>query len=55
MSCSAPASACSPEMALAVSLLKRGRDLATGLPIVAIWQMIEARRLLHRRGVVPSD
>jgi glycosyltransferase 2 family protein len=44
----------SPEMALAVSLLKRGRDLATGLPIVAIWQMIEARRLLHRRGVAPS-
>jgi glycosyltransferase 2 family protein len=45
----------SPEMALAVSLLKRGRDLATGLPVVAIWQMIEARRLLRRRAAVPSD
>ena len=44
----------SPEMALAVSLLKRGRDLATGLPIVAIWQTIEARRLLHRQGAAPS-
>ncbi len=44
----------SPELALAVSLLKRGRDLATGLPTVAIWQTIEARRLLHRRGVAPT-
>jgi putative membrane protein len=44
----------SPEMALAVSLLKRGRDLATGLPVVAIWQTIEARRLWHRRSVAPS-
>ena len=44
----------SPEMALAVSLLKRGRDLATGLAIVAIWQTIEARRLWQRRGVAPS-
>jgi len=45
----------SPELALAVSLLKRGRDLATGLPVVAIWQMVEARRLLRRRAAVPSD
>jgi len=45
----------SPELALAVSLLKRGRDLATGLPVVAIWQMIEARRLLRRRAAIPSD
>lgn len=44
----------SPEMALAVSLLKRGRDLATGLAVVAVWQTIEARRLLQRRGVAPS-
>jgi putative membrane protein len=44
----------SPELALAVSLLKRGRDLATGLPVVAIWQMVEARRLWRRRSAAPS-
>ena len=32
----------------------RGRDLATGLPIVAIWQAVEARRLLHRRDAAPT-
>ncbi len=26
----------------------------SGLPVVAIWQTIEARRLLHRRSVAPS-
>src|SRR5207302_11456214 len=30
-----------PEMALALSLLKRARDLATGLPPIAIWQARE--------------
>ena len=39
-----------PDTALAMSLLKRGRDLAIGLPAVAIWQAIEGRRLWRRRG-----
>ncbi len=35
------------EMALALSLVKRGRDLAIGLPALIIWQAAEARRLLR--------
>lgn len=40
----------SPDMALALSLLKRGRDLAIGLPAIAIWQAIESNRLWRRRA-----
>jgi len=39
-----------PDMALALSLLKRGRDYTIGLPALAAWQMIESRRLLRRRA-----
>jgi putative membrane protein len=35
----------SPEVALALSLLKRAREIATGLPCLIIWQGLEARRL----------
>lgn len=38
-----------PEMSLALSLLKRGRDLAIGLPAIAAWQAIESSRLWRRR------
>ena len=38
----------SPEMALALSLLKRGRDLALGLPALASWQWLEGGRLQQR-------
>jgi len=38
-----------PDMALAVSLAKRARELAIGLPVLAIWQALEAR-LLRRGG-----
>ncbi len=38
------------DMALGVSLIKRGRDLAIGLPALAVWQTAEARRLLRRTG-----
>lgn len=34
------------ETALAVSLLKRARDFALGVPILLIWQTLEGRRLL---------
>jgi glycosyltransferase 2 family protein len=38
------------EYGLAVSLLKRGRDIAVGVPILLIWQLIEGRRVLgHMR------
>lgn len=39
-----------PEMALALSFLKRGRDLAVGLPVVAIWQAHEGRHWWRRRN-----
>lgn len=38
----------SPEMALALSLLKRARDLTIGLPVLALWQVIEGGRLSRR-------
>jgi putative membrane protein len=38
----------SPEMALALSLLKRARDLAIGLPVLALWQIVEGSRLSRR-------
>ena len=35
----------SPELALALSLMKRGRDLVIGTPALVLWQVLEARRL----------
>jgi hypothetical protein len=36
-------------MALALSLLKRARDIAIGLPTIGVWQAIESGRLWRRR------
>lgn len=38
-----------PEMALALSLLKRGRDLAIGIPALLAWQSMEGGALMRRR------
>lgn len=38
----------SPEMGLALSLLKRARDLTIGVPVLALWQGIEGGRLWRR-------
>jgi len=40
-------------LALAVALLKRGRDLLIGVPALLCWQLLEARnfRLSRREGV----
>jgi putative membrane protein len=38
-----------PETALALSLLKRARDLAVGVPALLVWQMLESGRFLGRR------
>lgn len=35
----------SPEISIGVSLLRRARDLALGIPILIIWQLYEMRRL----------
>lgn len=46
------------EFGLAVSLLKRARDIAVGVPILLIWQGLEGRRALARRpgsNVVDSE
>jgi hypothetical protein len=37
-----------PEMALALSLLKRARDLTIGLPALGAWQAIEGGRAWRR-------
>jgi putative membrane protein len=34
-----------PELSLAVSLVRRARDLAIGVPVLLIWQFLELRRL----------
>jgi hypothetical protein len=39
----------SPEVAIALSLLKRARELVTGVPCLIIWQGLEARRLWSSR------
>jgi len=43
-----------PEMALALSLLKRARDLAIGLPALAAWQALEGGRLWRRLAPGPA-
>lgn len=39
-----------PELSLAVSLLRRARDVAIGVPVLLIWQLVEVRRLRARAG-----
>ncbi len=34
-----------PETGLAVSILRRARDMAVGIPVLLIWQLVEARRV----------
>ncbi len=41
------------EIALSLALIKRGRDLAIGLLAIAVWQILEGKRLF-RRGTTPS-
>ena len=38
-----------PEAAIALSLLKRGRDLAIGVPALLVWQMAEGGHAWRRR------
>ena len=40
-----------PDFALGLSLLKRGRDLLLGIPALLAWQIIESRRLWRRRAL----
>jgi uncharacterized membrane protein YbhN (UPF0104 family) len=40
-----------PDLALALSLLKRGRDLLLGIPALVTWQLFEARRQRQAGGL----
>ncbi len=40
-----------PDTALALSLLKRAREVALGLPALMVWQFLETQRLLHGIGM----
>jgi len=44
----------SPEMALAISVLKRARDIAIGVPVLLSWQAAEGRRAFTRTAVRSS-
>jgi hypothetical protein len=46
----APLIGIAPEAALALSLLKRGRELLLGVPAGVAWQVIESGRLRARRA-----
>jgi putative membrane protein len=41
------------DMAVAVSVLKRARDIAIGVPVLLMWQAAEGRRALSRSAVRP--
>lgn len=43
------------EAAIALSLLKRARDLVIGIPTLIVWQAVEGRRLLMRSRLAPGD
>ena len=43
-----------PEMALALSFLKRARDIAIGLPTLGLWQAVEGGRMWRRGGAAPA-
>ena len=40
----APVFGFTPELGLAVSLLRRGRDVVVAIPVILVWQIIEGRR-----------
>jgi uncharacterized membrane protein YbhN (UPF0104 family) len=40
----------SPEISIGVSLLRRARDIAIGIPVLLIWQVCEMRRLRVHQG-----
>jgi hypothetical protein len=40
-----------PDIAIAVSLIRRARDVTLGVPILLVWQLVEVRRLRGRAAV----
>jgi putative membrane protein len=43
------------EISLGVSLLRRARDIALGIPILLVWQLVEMRRLRGRNRLKPGE
>jgi hypothetical protein len=43
------------DTALAISVLKRARDIAIGVPVLLMWQAAEGRRALSRSAVRPHS
>jgi putative membrane protein len=43
-----------PEIGLAVSLLKRARDIVVGVPALLVWQFLESKRAFARQNGDPS-
>ena len=43
-----------PDLALALSLLKRGRDVALGVPALLVWQFLEGRELARQASPDPA-
>lgn len=46
----APVFGMGPEVGLAVSLLKRARDIVLGIPVLLVWQAVESKRALSSAG-----
>ncbi len=44
-----------PEVSLAVSLVRRGRDIMVGVPILLVWQMLEMRHLRQLAAAPPAE
>jgi putative membrane protein len=44
-----------PDTALALSLVKRARDLVIGVPTLIAWQMLEGRRFVLRTGLGQAE
>jgi putative membrane protein len=49
----APVFGMGPELGLAVSLLKRARDVLLGIPVLLIWQLVEGKRAIARQNGGP--
>ncbi|MDL2170816.1 MULTISPECIES: lysylphosphatidylglycerol synthase domain-containing protein [Asaia] len=43
------------EISLGLSLLRRGRDIAIGIPVMALWQLSEMRRLRQPKRPTSAD
>ena len=43
-----------PELSLAVSLVRRARDIVVGVPILLVWQFVEVQRLRESKAAADA-